>query len=360
MSRPFLFRSVPILFLAAASVASARQEQAAPPSMTELFQKGKAAFKLGGYKASLETFDRLDLLSQSASQADRTKLEPVVAFYRGANLAMLGESQRARAEFEKYIALVPKAHLDPGAFPKPVLTAFEGVGKSSGPRTDGSKDEGMIANYSRFRHAPGASPVPDERWADGAIRYLMTKKERETWRHLTDDTARAEFVPSFWGSRDPTPETAENEFRDEIERRLRYADTHFASDETRGSATDRGLVFVLLGPPSYVGQKPLKSEDDPVQAARAAPLNEVTFGAPGTRRATTRPIPRTGLTAETLQGIREVWHYRRDRLPKVVKFTEVDFEFITKKGFGTEVLQRDHEVLTTLDLVASSTLPPKN
>ncbi|MGH9366014.1 MAG: GWxTD domain-containing protein [Thermoanaerobaculia bacterium] len=359
MTRPALWRSLSVLFLAAASVASARQEQAAP-SITELFQKGKAAFKLGGYKESLETFDRLDQLGQSASQADRVKLEPVVAFYRGANLAMLGESQQARAEFEKYLALVPGAHLDPGAFPKPVLTAFEAVKKSSQPLTDGSKTEGMIADYARFRRAPGASVVPDEHWADGAIRYLMTKKERETWQRLTDDTARAEFVPGFWRSRDPAPETPENEFRDEMERRIRYADTHLALDETRGSATDRGLVFVLLGPPSYVGVKPFKSEDDPVQAARAEPVSEVAFGAPGTRRATMRPIPRTGLTAETLQGIREVWHYRRDRLPKVVKFTEVDFEFITKKGFGTEVLQRDHEVLTTLDVVASSTLPPKN
>ena len=358
MTTPAFLRSLSVLFLVAASVASARQEQAAHPSMAELFQKGKAAFKLGGYKTSLEAFDRLELLSQSAGQADRVKLEPVVAFYRGANLAMLGESRQARVEFEKYLALVPGARLDPGAFPKPVITAFEAVRKSSEPGTDGNKEEGMIADYARFRIAPGASQIPDGRWAEGAIRYLLTKKERETWQRLTDDTARAEFVPSFWRSRDPTPETPENEFRDEVERRIRYADAHFAVDETRGSATDRGLVFVLLGPPSYVGQKPLKSEDDPVQAARALPEKEIRFNPDGTK--TTILIPRTALTAETIQGTREIWYYRRDRLPKVVKFTEVDFEFITKKGFGTAVLQRDHEVLTTLDLVASSTLPPKN
>ena len=118
MTRPALPGLLPVLFLAAATAATARQEPAAQPSVPELFQKGKTAFKLGGYRESLETFDRLDGLSQSASQADRVKLEPAIAFYRGANLAMLGETQQARAEFEKYLALVPGAHLDPGAFPK--------------------------------------------------------------------------------------------------------------------------------------------------------------------------------------------------------------------------------------------------
>jgi GWxTD domain-containing protein len=351
-------RFLPVLLLAAASTASARQEQPAQPSLGELFQKGKMAFKLGGYKDSLETFDALDRLSQSASPADRTKLEPVVAFYRGANLAMLGQTQQARTAFEKYIALVPGAHLDPGAFPKPVLTTFEAVQKSSAKTDNGSQQAWMIADYSRFSHTPVPPQVPDEHWADGAMRYLMTKSEREIWQRLTDDTARAEFVPGFWRLRDPTPDTTENEFRDEIERRIRYADTHFAADEKRGSATDRGLVFVLLGPPSYVGLKPLMSEDDPVQVARALPTQEVQFNPDGTKTVTM--VPRPPLTAETIQGSHEIWYYRRDRLPKVVKFTEVNFHFITKKGFGTAVLQREHEVLATLDVVAASTLPQTN
>jgi GWxTD domain-containing protein len=329
--------------------------------MPELFQKGKTAFKLGNYQDSLEAFDKLDELSLSANELDRSKLAPVAAFYRGANLAMLGETERARGQFEKYLALVPAAHLDPAAFPKPVITLFDAV-RERAPRGSGGKGPseagGMMADYSRFWLAPGPSQSPDERWADGAIRFLMTRAERDMWQRLTDDTQRAEFVPNFWRQRDPTPLTPENEFRDEIERRIRYADAHFAAEEKRGSATDRGLVFVLLGPPSYVGQKPLKSEDDPVQAARAAPEQEVRFNPNGTK--TIILHPRTGLTAETIQGTREIWYYRRDRLPKVVKFTEVDFEFITKKGFGTAVLQRDHEVLVTLDLVARSTLPSRD
>jgi hypothetical protein len=58
---------------------------------------------------------------------------------------------------------------------------------------------------------------------------------------------------------------------------------------------------------------------------------------------------RNPMTAEVIQGVREVWHYRRDRLPKSVRFNEVDFEFVTKKGYGDSVLQRDNRVLAALD-----------
>jgi hypothetical protein len=65
------------------------------------------------------------------------------------------------------------------------------------------------------------------------------------------------------------------------------------------------------------------------------------------------------MTAEKIQGTREVWHYRRDRLPAAVRFNKVDFEFLTKEGYGTSVLQREGDVLTVLDLVAHPSEPAR-
>jgi hypothetical protein len=45
----------------------------------------------------------------------------------------------------------------------------------------------------------------------------------------------------------------------------------------------------------------------------------------------------------------EVWHYRKELLPKGVSYQLVDVTFITKKGYGVNVLQRDPMTLTTLD-----------
>jgi GWxTD domain-containing protein len=333
-------------------------------SLNELFQRGKTESKLGSYQASLATFQQLDLLSRRpGNEAARAKLEPLIAFYLGVNHAALGQKETARVEFQTYLASFPGAHLDPAVFPRSVRDVFDAAKEQfrSAEGTDRrrpSDDSPIAADYARFRPGSDTPPADNDKWAEGALRFLMTRPEQITWERATDPAQRAEFITAFWRRRDPNPDTPENEFRDEIERRIRYSDARFAAEEKRGSATDRGLVFVLLGPPSYVGQKPFKSEDDPVQVARAAPEQDIRFNPDGTKTITM--VPRTGLTAETLQGTREIWYYRRDRLPKVVKFTEVDFEFITRKGFGTAVLQRDHEVLVTLDLVAHSTLPSRD
>jgi hypothetical protein len=110
------------------------------------------------------------------------------------------------------------------------------------------------------------------------------------------------------------------------------------------------MVFVLMGPPSYVGQQPLKSEEDPIQAARAAPVPEIVTNPDGS--ISTRAVPRERLTTERIQGTREVWHYRRDRLPSAVRFAEVNFEFLTKTGYGVAVLQRNSDALTAMELAA--------
>lgn len=86
-------------------------------------------------------------------------------------------------------------------------------------------------------------------WPNTAVRWLMTRDEQRAWRDVkTDEQARA-FIDLFWARRDPTPGTSINEFRNEFEARVRYADEAFASKRKKGSLTDRGRVFVLLGSP---------------------------------------------------------------------------------------------------------------
>lgn len=323
------------------------------PTLTELFNRAKGQFTHGAYDASLATLQVLDEEGRKPEfETSRKKLEPAVAFYRGANLAALGRSAEARTAFEAYLAAspAPAARLDPGAYPKAVVELYRSV-RGESPRARESDEGGLAEEYGRFQRSTAVPPLPiDEKWADGAIRFLMSKSEKEGWKRISDPISRTEFVSDFWRRRDPTPETPENEYREEIERRVRFADGRFNDGEAKGSETDRGMVFVLMGPPSYIGQRPLKPEDDAVQAARAAPLLEPRSNPDGSTRLVY--APRDGLTTERLQGTRDVWHYRRDRLPAAVRFGEVEFEFLTKRGYGVAVLQRDPNVLTTLELAA--------
>ncbi|HKD18239.1 MAG TPA: GWxTD domain-containing protein [Thermoanaerobaculia bacterium] len=324
-------------------------------ALTELFAKAKAQFRGGGYADSLATLEALDAAARAPGlEAAREKILPAVSFYRGADLAALGRAAEARQEFRIYLESAPAARLDPAMYPRTVIDAFEAT-REEIRRQDGAPPAGapgLAEAYAAFHPPPGPAAAVDEAWGAGAVRFLMTKDEKAAWARLSDPADRAEFVALFWQRHDPAPETGENRYRDEMERRIRFADVQFAQGEKKGSLTDRGMVFVLMGPPNFIGATLLKLEDDPIQAARSAPRTQVIVGPTGVVGAlTVTPQP---MTAEKIQGSRELWHYRRDRLPKAVAANEVVFEFLTKDGYGTGVLQREPAALTTLEIAAGA------
>ncbi len=63
---------------------------------------------------------------------------------------------------------------------------------------------------------------------------------------------RARLLHAFWSSKDPDPETVENEFFQGYFRRIQEANARFSEPETAGWLTDRGAVYVTLGPPDEV------------------------------------------------------------------------------------------------------------
>ena len=198
--------------------------------------------------------------------------------------------------------------------------------------------------------------MPQARWAESALRILMTKEEKSDWEKVDDELSRAQFIAAFWQRRNPNPTSSKNELREELERRLEFANLRFPQGEKPGAETDRGLVFVLLGPPTYIGQTILTADDDQLQARRAAPL-ATSMGTDSRGHRIYSVESRTPLTAETLQGLREVWHYRRDTLHKNIGFASLDVEFITTTGYGEAVLQRDQNTLSALGQAARSYVP---
>jgi len=80
------------------------------------------------------------------------------------------------------------------------------------------------------------------------VRYLVTGEERRTFLNLPP-AEREGFIVDFWKKRDPTPETEENEFRDEYFKRIEDANHLFTEGEP-GWLQDRGRIYILLGPPT--------------------------------------------------------------------------------------------------------------
>src|SRR5437870_350764 len=86
-------------------------------------------------------------------------------------------------------------------------------------------------------------------WAHGPVKFLMTKEEMKQWKAIHSDQEAQAFIDLFWARRDPTPDTPRNEFREGFEARVKIADDQFSNGRDRGAMTDRGRVFLLLGPP---------------------------------------------------------------------------------------------------------------
>jgi GWxTD domain-containing protein len=109
-----------------------------------------------------------------------------------------------------------------------------------------------------LRAAPQAVPQPRKelespyrKWFNEDVTYIITDDERSAFKRLSTDGEREKFIEQFWLRRDPTPGTAENEFKDEHYRRLAYANQHFAS-QSPGWKTDRGRIYIVYGPPDEI------------------------------------------------------------------------------------------------------------
>ncbi|HLP62151.1 MAG TPA: GWxTD domain-containing protein [Candidatus Deferrimicrobium sp.] len=82
-------------------------------------------------------------------------------------------------------------------------------------------------------------------------RFIMLKDEIEIYKHLPDKEAREDFIKEFWKKRDPNPETPENEAKIEFDQRVEFINRWFneGTGKGRGWDSDRGKIFLYLGPP---------------------------------------------------------------------------------------------------------------
>jgi len=89
---------------------------------------------------------------------------------------------------------------------------------------------------------------PYNKWLDEEVRWIISDEERTAFKRLQTDDEKQSFIEQFWLRRDPTPDTEENEFKEEHYRRIAWANDRFASG-VPGWKTDRGQIYIKFGPP---------------------------------------------------------------------------------------------------------------
>ena len=346
------------LVLLAAAVGIAEAE-----SLGELFNKVKEQVKAEKWTDALATMEVLDVeAAKPGNSKAQEQLAAPLAFYRGVCDANLDNAAKAQADFEAFLGVQPNAAIDDKMYSKKAVAAFAAAQKSIA-----SAGPSIARAYAAFQPPPKSSEPVSAAWGDGPVVWLMSESEKSGWAAAATDAERAAFVEKFWKSRnledDPT-------FQPTFEKRVAFADANFAVDDKsgkkRGSMTDRGMVFVLLGPPTYGGRKRLSAKDDKNSNAGMSSIgdhdadtaekNAVADAYRAGTKTTAAQLMKIddryngpGLqAADQEMNFQEVWHYRRELLPKNVSYLQVDATFITKKGYGIEVLQRDSDILTTL------------
>ena len=96
---------------------------------------------------------------------------------------------------------------------------------------------------------------PYKKWLDEDVSYIITDEERAAFKQLSNDEERDNFIEAFWQRRDPTPDTEENEFKEEHYQRIAYANEHFAAG-VPGWRTDRGRIYIVFGKADEVESHP--------------------------------------------------------------------------------------------------------
>src|SRR5947209_1303213 len=97
------------------------------------------------------------------------------------------------------------------------------------------------------------------------VHWIISDYERNAFLSLKTDADKERFIQAFWDSRDPTPGTPANEFKDEHYKRLAYANRYFGVQAAAGGAmTDMGRVYVLLGKPEFIKRFSNSSEFYPM------------------------------------------------------------------------------------------------
>jgi GWxTD domain-containing protein len=97
--------------------------------------------------------------------------------------------------------------------------------------------------------------TPWKKWLNEDVTYIITDEERKAFKQLSTDEERESFVEQFWLRRDPTPDSIENEYKEEHYRRIAYANEHYASGAP-GWKMDRGRIYITFGPPDEIDSHP--------------------------------------------------------------------------------------------------------
>ncbi len=103
-------------------------------------------------------------------------------------------------------------------------------------------------------------------WLNKEVNYIISEDEAQAFVHLSTDAERDNFINRFWEIRNPEPNSPSNSYKDEIYKRIAYANQWFGHEQgTPGYMTDMGRVYITLGPPKQRNKLLLSANERPME-----------------------------------------------------------------------------------------------
>jgi GWxTD domain-containing protein len=111
----------------------------------------------------------------------------------------------------------------------------------------------LAATSASAKDKDNKLPPQYKEWLDRDVSYIITRGEKSDFLKLKTDAEREKFIDYFWAIRNPDPSSPINTYKEEHYQRLAYADDHFGiGKRAPGWSTERGRIYIVLGPPKQM------------------------------------------------------------------------------------------------------------
>ena len=138
----------------------------------------------------------------------------------------------------------------------------------------------ILASESTPVMIAGSSAWISSNWKDALrlIQYEATEDEMDILEDIEDPASRLEAWSCFWKIRDPVPATATNEALISYFEKIETANRTWLSALRPGFQSDRGRVYITLGPPDEIIERPMPAGPVPFEIWRYYDYNfEIRF-----------------------------------------------------------------------------------
>jgi len=106
--------------------------------------------------------------------------------------------------------------------------------------------------------------INDYETAINQLKFIANHDQLKYMKKV-DKNLRLATWNEFWKARDRSPNTPENEIKNEYYRRLRYADVNYGLFGRNGWKSDFGMVYITYGPASEIERHPFDRDSKPYQ-----------------------------------------------------------------------------------------------